>query len=213
MSLDELMAEGTPQEETQETTQDTSNPSEVAPAAPEAPKAADPLDKIVNDLVDTIREKAFEKVRKEVGKDEADRLTAEDGNLNETIIKSALRHSSWRRIARVVLSQTKKSSKARKIVLGMVLYKTGGWRLVKSASQLDGVDRLIVSRMVDLVSGRRVVAGENRLYRTILAVGGPSDYLDVGEFLSACRRKIGRPLTADEAKILVTKGRVFEAGS
>jgi hypothetical protein len=57
------------------------------------------------------------------------------------------------------------------------------------------------------------MAGENRIYRTVLAVGGMTPYPDVNSYLAVCRRIINRDLTGAEKEALVLKGKLYDLGS
>lgn len=172
------------------------------------------LDKIVDDLVGTLREKALAKLREEMGQGEAAKAHP-DENRNNTLIKEALRHPAWRGIARTVLGMTGGDlGIARRVFLGMVLYKSGGWGAVRASKALSGRDILAVARILDLTSKRRsTIAGENRLYRAVLQVGGLNQYPNEMAFLAACRRVVGRDLTPPEKEALVVRGRLFALGS
>ena len=172
------------------------------------------LDKIVDDLVGEIREKALTKVREEMNKGEAGNGRS-DENRNTTLIKEALRHPAWRGIARTVLGMTRGDlGIARRVFLGMVLFKSGGWGSVKASKALTGKEVLAVARILDLTSKRKTtIAGENRLYRAILAVGGLDQYPNEMTFLTACRQVVGRDLTTPEKEALIVRGRLFALGS
>ena len=179
-----------------------------------APKKDDnPLDKAVSEMSDLIREKAIAKARAEMGTSENDSLP--DENLsNESLIKSALKHPSWRRLASFVLTQTRRDPVvAKKMILGMVLYRHGGWKAVESSKQFSGREILGLSRLLDLATKRRTMAGETRIYRTVLALGGLGKDQDVRNYLSNCRQVAGRDLTDSERQALLLKGRLFAMGS
>jgi len=172
------------------------------------------LDKIVDDLVGEIREKALTKVRQEMNKGEAGKANP-DANRNNSLIKEALRHPAWRGIAYTVLGMTRGDlGIARRVFLGMVLFKSGGWGSVRASKALTGRDILAVARILDLTSKRKTtIAGENRLYRAVLAVGGLDQYPNEMTFLTACRQVVGRDLTTPEKEALVVRGRLFALGS
>lgn len=172
------------------------------------------IDKAVDELVGELREKALAKLRTEMGQGEAAQANL-DENRNNTLIKEALRHPAWLGIAKTVLGMTKGDfGVARKLFLGMVLYKSGGWGAVAAAKVFTGREVLAVARVLDLASKRRtMIAGENRLYRTVLQVGGTSEYPTEQAYLTACRRVVGRDLTPPEKEALVVRGRLFALGS
>jgi hypothetical protein len=57
------------------------------------------------------------------------------------------------------------------------------------------------------------MAGENRIYRAVLASGGINNYPNVAGYLTACRQIIGRTLTDSEKETLVDKGHLLSLGS
>jgi hypothetical protein len=180
--------------------------------APEEKKdESDPLDKAVGDLAEFLKEKAVEKVREQIGKGESPTL---DENLNETLIKEAFtKDSSWRFMARRVGSRIPNLQLARKVLYGLLLHKHGGWKAVRSSGRLNGREILAVSRFLDEFTGTPKIAGESRLYRTVVSVGGFSVYEDVNSYLAACRRMIGRDLKGSERDALIAKGRLYDLGT
>jgi hypothetical protein len=179
---------------------------------PEEKPAEDPLDKAVADLAQLVREKVIERVRGDIGKDEAQKARPLSENLNEGLIKSAAKSPSWRRIARAIYSSTKDRQAAKRILLGLLLFQKGGWRAVQASHALAGRDVLAVSRIIDLAKNRTRMAGEGRIYRVVLAVGDMQRYPDMRSYLAACRRVVGRDLTDSEKDALIDKGRLFALG-
>ena len=51
------------------------------------------------------------------------------------------------------------------------------------------------------------------LQGTVLAVNGLGSYTDIGSYLAACRKVVGRDLSSDEVSALIDKGRLFALGS
>jgi len=179
----------------------------------EEPKApADPLKKMVDDLVTTVHEKVIERVRGEMGKDDANRIHNMDESTNDGLIKSSGEYA-WREIAKVVIAGTRSRVLSKRILEGLMLYKQGGWRTVTASQNFTGREILAISRFVDSFARRGFVAGEARLYRTILTLGGPGRYGSDQRFLAACKQHIGRDLTDNESKTLLQKGRLYDAGS
>lgn len=178
----------------------------------EAPAPVDPLDKAVDDLAQLVREKVIERVRGDIGKDEAQKARPLSENLNEGLIKSASKSPAWRRIARAIYSSTKDRQAAKRILLGLILFQKGGWRAVQASRKLSGRDVLAVSRIVDLARNRMRMAGEGRIYRVVLAVGDMQQYPDMRSYLAACRQVVGRDLTDSEKDALMDKGRLFALG-
>ena len=175
-------------------------------------KDSDPLSKAVDDLTTTIRDHVTEKIRSEMTKDEVSNFNLDENNTNESIIKSALKTPQWRAIAKSVLASTNKSQ-AKKLLLGLILHKHGGWKEVVKTGAFNGHELLAISRQIDLMSKRSFKAGESRIYRTVLAVNGVSPHKDTDGFLAACRSVLGRDLTADEKVSLTEKGRLFDLGT
>jgi len=173
------------------------------------PKEEDPFDKAVEDLANALRDKAVERVRGEMAPPEKPRADS-DENRNDTLIKEAVTHSTvWRRIAQIVLAQVKNPPLARRVLSGLLLHKSGGWKAVKTA-RLSGLECLAVSRLLDTFQQVPRIAGEARIYRTVVAVGGAAAYRDSNGYLAACRRYLGRELTGSEKDALLTKGRIFD---
>jgi hypothetical protein len=133
-------------------------------------------------------------------------------NLNNNLVKEALQHPAWRRIARVVLGQVKDPKHARTLLLGMVLYKHGGWKAVQASKALRGRDVLALARLFEMSTRTASRAGNGRIYRTVLAVGGISKYPDEATYLAACRRVLGREITNSEKADLLSKGYLYSLG-
>lgn len=177
----------------------------------EAPSQEDPLQKAVDDLTSVMKEKALEKVRKEITQQELTPRADHEENKNNNLVKEAAKSPEWRAIAKVVLSQVKDSELTRRILTGLLLFKSGGWQSVKGYNSFSGREVLAISRFLDEFQGSRI-AGEPKLYRTVLAVGGMAPYGDLDSYLAACRRNLGRELTASEQDTLITKGRLYDLG-
>ena len=170
------------------------------------------IQKAIDDLADAVREEAVKKVREEISKSESSKMDLDENRENDSIIKSALNHPEWDGLARGVLAKVRDPRIAKKVLLGLILYKSGGWgELVKTGS-FTGRELLAVSRMMDMMK-RTAKAGESRVYRTVLAVNGMGPYGEIGSYLDACRRVIGRDLSAEEANALIDKGRLYALGS
>jgi hypothetical protein len=65
---------------------------------------------------------------------------------------------------------------------------------------------------MDLMGQKTTMAGENRVYRVVLDVGGSAPYEDEKTYLAACRQVLGRPVTGSEAARLLEKGRLYALG-
>jgi hypothetical protein len=167
---------------------------------------------MVDDLVTTVHEKVIERVRGEMGKDDANRIHNMDESTNDGLIKSSGEYA-WREIAKVVIAGTRSRVLSKRILEGLMLYKQGGWRTVTASQNFTSRELLAISRFVDSFARRGFIAGEARLYRTILTIGGPGRYGSDQRFLAACKQHIGRDLTDNESKTLLQKGRLYDAGS
>jgi hypothetical protein len=190
-----------------------------APPSPKKPeKDADPMGKAVDEMADLIRERAIAKARGQMGELENHELPDENAS-NESLIKSALQHPTWQRIAQLVLRHTPGATSvlreraAKKMFYGMVIYRHGGWKAVEESGKFSGREILGLSRLVDLATKKRTMAGEPRIYRAVLAVGGLGKDQDVNSYLTACRQFVGRTLTDSERQALLVKGRLYALGS
>lgn len=184
-----------------------------APPAPAPPKDNDdPIKKVVDDLANTVKEQLVKKLRSEIGEGNAADL-AQFQNSNDTLIKSAFEHPEWKAVAKKVVASTKDLNLAKKVIGGLLLYKSGGWTEIVKTGNFSGKELLAVARFVDLLTNRTVMAGESRIYRTVLAVGGMKRYASIKSYLAACRQVVGRDLSQDEVASLIEKGRLFSLGS
>jgi hypothetical protein len=204
-----LFAQGQ-QQETQAPADDASAP-EAAPPAP-AQEKEDPIQKAVKDLSTALRDQAIEHVRQEISKGETSQVkeVVDNNKQNESLIRSAMQQPEWRRIAKFVVSFVGKTQ-ARNVLQGLILHKNGGWRRVKQAG-LTGREILAVSRVLDVLTKKSSMAGETRVYRTVLSVGGTAPYEDDETYLAACRQVLGRVVTGSEAGKLLEKGRLYALG-
>jgi hypothetical protein len=178
-----------------------------------APKEeVDPLESAVEDLAKHLRDKAVRKVREDIGGERAPGNDSDERHENETLIREASRNPTWRRIASSVHAAVRDTHRTRKIVFGLLLHKAGGWHSVRASNQFSGREVLAISRVLDRLQGVPSVAGEARIYRTVLAVGGAGPYGDVDTYLAACGRVLGREPCPTERAALLTKGRLFDLG-
>jgi hypothetical protein len=188
------------------------NPTEGEGQAPAAAPPEDPMESAVSELADHIRQKAIEKVRGEMNGPQPTPGPPGSENLNETLIRQALAENpALRKIAGVVFKSVKDPLIARRILTGLVHHRNGGWIQV-SKQGFSGKEILAISRILDLNSGLRM-AGDNRIYRTVVAVGGAAAYADVESYLTACHRVIRRDMTQAEKEALIVKGRLFDLGN
>jgi hypothetical protein len=174
-------------------------------------KDEDPLEKAVGEMADFIRERAIKKVREEMGEHEIPRADLNE-NQNNSLIKEASSDPRWQAVSRVVQAKVGKAQASR-MLFGLLLYRHGGWSAIQASNKFKGAGVLALSRLLDLFDETPRVAGEGRLYRTVLAVGGIAAYSDVESYLVACRRVIGRQLTGSEKDTLVVKGRLYDLGA
>jgi hypothetical protein len=189
----------------------------LAPGAPEdqaekekPKKDSDPISKAVSDLVDLLREKAIEKVRGEMNQDESGPV---EENRNDSLIKSALKNPTWAKIGKAVLASVGGNrTAAKKLLLGMILYRSGGWKAVAASKALSGREILALSRLLDTAQDRRRVAGESRVYGAIVAVGGLPQDANEQAYLRQCREVMGRDISDSERMALITKGRLYALG-
>jgi hypothetical protein len=201
------------QEDSAAPADDAAEPAAQAPAAPaEKPKDKDPISKAVEDLSTAIREQAIEHVRNEINKGEAGKVeeAVDENRQNESLIKSAMQVPQWRRIAKFVVSFVGKAH-AKKVLYGLLLHKKGGWSQVKKAG-FSGIEILALSRVLDVMTKKSSMAGETRVYRTVLSVGGTAPYENDETYLAACRQVLGRVITGNEASRLLEKGRLYSSG-
>ena len=183
------------------------DPNAAPPAEPA--EEEDPIEKAVKDLSTKLREQAIEQVKKEIEKGEATDVV-DSNKQNESLIKSALKQPEWQKIAKTVVAFAGKP-RAKRVLLGLILHKSGGWRRVARAG-LSGREILAVSRVVDRMTKQSSMAGETRVYRTVLSVGGTAPYADEETYLAACRQVFGRVMTGSEASVLLEKGRLYALG-
>jgi len=177
----------------------------------EAPKEdVDPLDSVVKDLAKTLTDRAVQKVRQDMGGKTPGNNVQED-HANHTLVPASA-NPLRRRLAHVVERLLGDPANAQKITQGVLLHKAGGWHAVQASQRFSGRDVLAISRVLDLLRKNPGVAGEARIYRTVLAVGGMSSYVDVDSYLAACSRALGREPNQTEKLALVTKGRLFDLG-
>lgn len=175
--------------------------------------AKDPIRGIVEDLTNAIHEQVIKKIREEIGKGEADSANAIDLNGNDNLIHAALEHPEWRGVAKKVASAIPDRPLMKKVLAGLILHKNDGYAGLIKSGNYSGKELLIIARMVDMLSKRSIVAGDTRLYRTVLKVGGMRPYSNIESYLSACRQVVGRDLNSDEVSILIDRGRLFALGS
>ena len=187
------------------------NPTAPSQEEPKKDDKGDAVSKAVGDLVDLLREKAIEKVRGEINKDENAPI---DENRNDSLIKSAMKNPTWARIGKAVIASVGGNREAsKKLILGMILYRSGGWKAVEASKSFSGREILALSRLLDTAQNRRRTAGEGRVYEVIIKVGGLPKNGNEEAYLKKCQAVMGRSLTASERVVLVSKGRLYAFGS
>lgn len=174
----------------------------------EAPK--DPLDSVVNDLAKAITDRAVQKVRQDMGGKTPGNDVQED-HANHTLVPASA-NRMHQRLAHAVRRWVGEPARASTVTEGILIHRQGGWAAVEAAKRFSGRDVLAMSRVLDLLRGSPSVAGEARIYRTVLAVGGARSYVDVETYLVACSQALGREPTQTEKLALITKGRLFDLG-
>lgn len=195
---------------------DDSNPTQGVGdqgAAPAGEAESDPIDKAVESLVGVIRERAIEKLRNEIGQGEAKRISDATENTNEGLVKSALCTPQWRQIHRMVRRAARNDVVANRMLVGLILYKRGGWKSVIASRQFSGRELLALSRFVDGMVRRTALAGESRIYSAVIATGGLGSRHEIPRFLAACQQHMGRDLTESEVRTLIHKGHLYTFGS
>lgn len=206
----QMLAQGQDQEQAQAPQAE----SDAAPAAPsaEAPAEKDPISKAVEDLSTALRNQAIDHVRQEISKGESKKVqeVVDENKQNESLIRSALTQPQWQKTAKFVVSFVGKP-KGKRVFYGLLLHKQGGWSRVKTAG-FTGAEILAISRVLDVMTQKTAMAGETRVYRTVLSVGGTAPYENDETYLAACRQVLGRTITGNEAYRLLEKGRLYSLG-
>ena len=174
----------------------------------EEQQAKDPLDSIVDDFSQTIKDRAIRKLRQQLKSEEPGNDSQEDHS-NHNLVPA----SQQQKFARAARECTTDPGRRQMLLSGLMLHHSGGWRAVAAARRFSGRDVLAISRVLDRLLGSPGVAGMTRIYRTVLAVGGASSYSDVETYLTACSRVLGREPTETEKLALITKGLLFDLGS
>jgi hypothetical protein len=189
---------------------DTDQSGEGAGKKPSPKVEKDPLDSVVKDLAKALTDRAVQKIRQDMGGKSPGNEVEEDHSNNNLIPASAspLRQRLAHAVGRLIGDR----QNAARVTEGVLLHRAGGWRAVEASRGFSGRDVLAISRVLDLLHKTPTVAGEARIYRTVLAVGGAASYVDVATYLTACGRVLGREPTQSEKLALITKGRLFDLG-
>jgi hypothetical protein len=183
----------------------TSEPSTEDPAKP--------FKQVINDLYESLVGEVTNKVKKDISEaNKGDEGLLDENRSNESLIKSALRYSKWRERSKMVLANVRDPSSARSILAGLILHDRGGWEAVGRAQRFSGREILAMDRLLERTERKSSMAGEARIYRTVIALGGTASYPNVDSYLAACREVLGRTLNNSEKVQLVTKGKLFSLG-
>ena len=176
--------------------------------------ASKPFKKVINDLYDSLVGEVTNKVKKDISEThKEDEGKLDENRSNESLIRSALRYAKWRERSKMVFANVRDPSKAESILAGMILHDHGGWEAVGRANRFSGREILVMNRLLERTERKSSMAGDARIYRTVIALGGTDPYPNVDSYLAACREVLGRTLTNSEKVQLVTKGKLFSLGS
>jgi hypothetical protein len=187
--------------------------SEPTTSEPSTEDPAKPFKQVINDLYESLVGEVTNKVKKDISEaNKGDENTLDENRSNESLIKSALRYSKWRERSKMVLANVKNPSSARSILAGLILHDHGGWEAVGRAQRFSGREILAMDRLLERTEKKSSMAGEARIYRTVIALGGTASYSDVYSYLAACREVLGRTLNNSEKVQLVIKGKLFSLG-
>jgi hypothetical protein len=179
----------------------------------ETEDSAKPFKQVINDLYESLVGEVTNKVKKDISEsNKGEESTLDENRSNESLIKSALRYAKWRERSKMVLANIKDPSSARSILAGLILHDHGGWEAVGRANRFSGREILVMNRLLERTERKSSMAGDARIYRTVIAMGGTASYPDVDSYLTACREVIGRTLTNSEKVQLVIKGKLFSLG-
>jgi hypothetical protein len=179
-------------------------PADAKPAESGEP---DPVSDAVKKLETHVRNKVLDEINRKVDGTPAQTPSPAAGA--DTLVKQAA-SPYWRGVARRIAANVHNRGDAARLLRGAMIQHDHGWQALRTANYSKR-EILAVSRLVDTLNqGTR--AGDQSLYRTILAVGGTADYPDLTSYLTACRRVLGRELTKGEADTLVSKGRLYDLG-
>ena len=179
------------------------------------PEGSDnPFRSTIDTLYKSLVEEVSQKVHDDLSK--AEKLKTEgildENRSNESIIKSAMKYPKWVQRAKVVIANVKNLNQAQRILAGLILQDFGGWEAVKSANRFSGREILVIDKLLSRTTKKSSLAGDNRVYQTVIAVGGTVSPTNVNSYLLACQRVMGRTLTEPEKVHVLEKGRLFSLG-
>jgi len=168
-------------------------------AAPEAPKEEpSPLHQLEEDVLKEVVERVKTRVRDELDKSKKqDEPSPEDDSTapNDSIIKEARRIAASR-LAQVRVATAKKA------------YQQAYWAAVATLTKTATSDADLVNSVavLDDTFGMQI---PQDAYRVALKVGSADKYQSVGEFLSACKKATGHPISSQAARTLIRLGKIL----
>jgi len=196
--------------------QDFPGQSEMSGSPTSDPSTEDsvkPFKQVINDLYESLVGEVTNKVKKDISEaNKGEESTLDENRSNESLIRSALRYAKWRERSKMVLANVRDPKAASSILAGLILHDHGGWEAVGRANRFSGREILVMNRLLERTERKSSMAGDARIYRTVIAMGGTASYPDVDSYLTACREVMGRTLTNSEKVQLVTKGKLFSLG-
>lgn len=175
----------------------------------------DPLKKPADDVQKAIVDKVVDQLKEEVSKGDQDdmRDVLNENESNESLIKNALANPEWKKRAQVVLKLAGNNfNHAKTLLAGLILFEKGGWNAISHSRRFTGNQVLAISCLMDRLMKKASMAGESRVYQTVVSTGGTAPYPNVDSYLAACRQVVGRDLTEPEKIQLVFKGKLFSLG-
>jgi hypothetical protein len=197
--------------------QDFPGQSDFTDSAPSAAPTEDkehPFKKTIDDLYGAIVDEVTKKVKKDLadaGKDK-DQSVIDPNHSNESLIKSALKYPKWIERAQVVAANIKDGRAAKSVLAGLILHDVGGWEAVAQAKRFRGSEILVMCRLLERTVKKSSLAGDTRIYKTVIAVGGTRSYPNVDDYLTACSEVMGRTPIVSERAQLIEKGKLFSLG-
>jgi hypothetical protein len=183
--------------------------------SPQEPKEdGNPFKKTIDDLYNNLVEEVTERVHKDLSTaDQAKtRDVLDENKSNESLIRSSMRYSKWQQRAKYIQANVRDFATSQSVLAGLILHDVGGWDAVASARRFSGREILIIDRFQSQMTRKSSLAGDGRIYLTVIAVGGTSPYPNVNTYLTACRGVMGRTLTGSERAQLVEKGQLYSLG-
>lgn len=195
--------------------QDFPGESDFTDQTPSTPlEKENPFKKTIDDLYGAIVEEVTKKVKKDLAESNKDKdeSTLDPNRSNESLIKSALKYSKWVDRAKMVVANVKDEKSAKNVLAGLILHDVGGWQAVAQAKRFSGREILVMCRLLERATKKSSLAGDTRIYKTVIAVGGTRSYPNVDDYLTACSEVMGRTPIVSERAQLVEKGELFSLG-